>query len=108
MVIDFGKAIPLSDAPSKQTFLSAIQQEEYREKHRYIAPELVIGPASFASDIFSFGVVIADVSSKVKMEPHYLEGQKQCLEQDPKLRCTVSYLRSKLKKPETPPNLIDM
>lgn len=101
MLIDFGKAIPLSDAPSKRKCLSAIQQEEYRKKHRHIAPELVLGKApSFASDIFSFGVVMADVSSKVKMETHYLEGQKQCLEQDPKLRCTVSYLLSQLKKIE--------
>lgn len=99
MLIDFGKAIPLSDAPSKQKCLSATEQEEYRKKHRHIAPELVLGkPPSFASHIFSFGVVMADVSSRIKMETHYLEGQKQCLEQDSKLRCTVSYLLSQLKK----------
>lgn len=109
MLIDSGKAIPLSDAPSKQKCLSATEQEEYRKKHRHIAPELVLGkPPSFASDIFSFGVVMADVSSKIKMETHYLEGQKQCLEQDSKLRCTVSYLLSQLKKNRGTPSKVTL
>ena len=34
MLIDFGKAIPLSDAPSKQKCLSATEQEEYRKKQQ--------------------------------------------------------------------------
>lgn len=98
MLIDFGKAIRLSVAPSKQKSMTAHEQEEYRKKHRHIAPEIVLGqPPSFASDMFSLGIVMADVSGKVKMESYFLEGQRKCLQQDPKLRCTISYLLSQLK-----------
>ena len=37
MLIDFGKAIWLSDAPSKKKSLTAHKQGEYRRKHRHIA-----------------------------------------------------------------------
>ena len=98
MLIDFGKAIWLSDAPSKQKSMTAHEQEEYRKKHRHIAPEIVLGqPPSFASDMFSLGIVMADVSGKINMERYFMEGQRKCLQQDPKLRCTISYLLSQLK-----------
>jgi len=98
MLIDFGKAIWLSDAPSKQKFMTAHKQEEYRKKHRHIAPEIVLGqPPSFASDMFSLGIVTADVSGKINMERYFMEGQRKCLQQDAKLRCTISYLLSQLK-----------
>ena len=99
MLIDFGKSIPISQAPSKRKFLTLFEQDEYRKKHRHIAPEIVIGhPPSFASDIFSFGVVMSDVSSKVKTESCFLEGQKKCLEKDPKIRCSISYLLAQLER----------
>lgn len=66
MLIDFGKAIHLSEAPSKRKSLTACEQDEYRNKYRHIAPEIVLGdPPSFASGIYSFGVVMSDVSGKV-------------------------------------------
>lgn len=99
MLIDYGKAIPLSDAPSKRKSLNALEQEEYRKRHRHIAPEIVLGqPPSFASDIFSFGLVMSDVSSKIETEQCFLEGQRKCLEREPKLRCSISYLLSQLEK----------
>ena len=39
MLTDFGKAIPLSDASSKQKCLSPTEPEEYRKKHQQITPE---------------------------------------------------------------------
>ena len=98
MLIDFGKAIRLSDAPSKQKSMTAQEQEEYRKRHRHIAPELVVGqPPSFASDMFSLGLVMKDVSGKVKMGSNFVAGQRKCLQPNPKLRCTISYLLSLLK-----------
>ena len=86
-----------SKAPSKQKLLAPLQQEEYRKKYRHIAPEIALGqPPSCASDIFSFGVVMSDVSSKVKTETSFLDGQNKCLKEDPKLRCSISYLLVKL------------
>ena len=100
MLIDFGKAIQLSTA-SKNKSLTSLQQEEYRKKHQHIAPEIVVGqPLSFASDIFSIGMVMVDVSGKVEMESFFLEPQRQCLEQDPKLRCSVSHILLQLKMSE--------
>lgn len=99
MLIDYGKAIPLSDAPSKRKSLNALEQEEYRKRHRHIAPEIVLGqPPSFASDVFTFGLVMSDVSSKIETEQCFLEGQRKCLEKEPKLRCSISYLLSQLEK----------
>ena len=98
MLIDFGKAIRLSDAPSKQKSMTAQEQEEYRKRHRHIAPELVVGqPPSFASDMFSLGLVMKDVSGKVKIGSNFVAGQRKCLQPNPKLRCTISYLLSLLK-----------
>ena len=97
MLIDFGKSIAISKAPSKQKLLAPLQQEEYRKKYRHIAPEIALGqPPSCASDIFSFGVVMSDVSSRVKTETSFLIGQNKCLKEDPKLRCSISYLLVKL------------
>ncbi|KAJ7377235.1 hypothetical protein OS493_030437, partial [Desmophyllum pertusum] len=63
MLIDFGKSIEVSEAISKKKCLSAHEQDDYREKYRHIAPEIILGqPPSFASDLFSFGVVMSDVS----------------------------------------------
>lgn len=99
MLIDYGKAILMSDAPSKRKSLNALEQEEYRKRHRHIAPEIVLGqPPSFASDIYSFGLVMSDVSSKIETEQYFLEGQRKCLEKEPKLRCSISYLLSQLEK----------
>ena len=98
MLIDFGKAIRLSDAHSKRKSMTAQEQEEYRKRHRHIAPEIVLGqPPSFASDMFSLGLVMEDVSGKVKMESNFVAGQRKCLQLNPKLRCTISYLLSLLK-----------
>mgnify|MGYP001792716130 CR=1 FL=1 len=97
MFIDFGKSIAISKAPSKRKLLAPLQQEEYRKKHRHIAPQIALGqPPSCASDIFSFGVVMSDVSSKVKAESSFLDGQNKCLKEDPKQRCSISYLLVKL------------
>ena len=97
MLIDFGKSIQISEAPSKRKSLTLLEQNEYRKKHRHIAPEVVLGhPPSFLSDIFSFGVVMSDVSHRVKTESCFLDAQKKCLEKDPKLRCPMSYLLSQL------------
>ena len=53
MLVDFGKSIAISKAPSKRTLLAPLQQEEYRKKNRHIAPEIALGqPPSCASDIF--------------------------------------------------------
>lgn len=97
MLIDFGKSIQISEAPSKRKSLTLLEQDEYRKKHKHIAPEVVLGhPPSFLSDIFSFGVVMSDVSNRVKTESCFLDAQKKCLEKDPKLRCPMSYLLSQL------------
>ena len=40
---------------------------------------------------------MAKVSGKVKVESHFVEGQRKCLQTDPKLRFTVSCLLSLLK-----------
>ena len=99
MLIDYGKAILLSDAPSKQKSLNALEQEEYKRRHRHIAPETVLGQLpSFAPDIFSFGLVMSDVSSKIETEQCFLEGQRKCLEKEPKLQCSISHLLSQLEK----------
>ena len=99
MLIDFGKAILLSEAPLKQKSLTALEQADYRKKHRHIAPEIVLGhPPSFASDIFSFGVVMSYVSDKIETDSCFLEGQRKSLERDPKLRCSVTYLLLQLEK----------
>lgn len=91
MLIDYGKAIPLSDAPSKRKSLNALEQEEYRKRHRHIAPEIVLGQPPF-------GLVMSDISSKIETEQCFLEGQRKCLEKEPKLRCSISYLLSQLEK----------
>lgn len=78
--------------------MTAHEQEEYRKKHRHIVPEIVLGqPPSFALDMFSLGIVMADVSGKINMKSYFMEGQRKCLQQDPKLRRTISYLFSQLK-----------
>jgi len=90
MLIDFGKSIEVSEAISKTKCLSAHKQDEYRKRYRHIAPEIILGqPPSFASDVFSFGVVMADISAKIPSENCFLEGQRKCLEEDPKLRCSI-------------------
>ena len=97
MLIDFGKSIQISEAPSKRKSLTLLEQDEYRKKHRHIAPEIVLGhPPSFPSDIFSFGVLLSDVSSRVNTESCFLDAQKKCLKEDPKLRCPISCLLSQL------------
>ena len=59
MLIDFGKSIEVSEATSKRKCLIAHEQDDYRKKYRHIAPEIIFGqPPSFASDVFSFGVVV--------------------------------------------------
>ena len=98
MLIDSGKAVQLSDAPSKQKSLTVYKQEECRKKHQHIAPKIVLGQQpSFILDMFSLGLVMADVSGKVKMESLFLEGQRQYLQLDPKLRCSISYFHFQLK-----------
>ena len=99
MLIDYGKAILLTDAPSKRKSFNALEQEEYRKRHWHIAPEIVLGwLPSFACDIFSFGLVMSNVSSKIESGQYFLEGQRKCLEKEPKLRCSISYLLSLLEK----------
>lgn len=99
MLIDFGKTIEISEAVSKKKCLSKPEQDEYRKKYRHIAPEIALGqPPSFASDIFSFGVVMSDVSVTISPENCFLEGQRNCLEEDPKLRCSISYLLNQLQR----------
>ena len=98
MLIDFGKSIYISEAPLKRKSLTPVEQDEYQKKNRHIAPEIVHGhPPSFASDIFSFGVIMFYVSSKVEMKSCFLNGQKQCLEKDPKLRPSIMHLLSHLR-----------
>lgn len=99
MLIDFGKSIEVSEAVFKTKCLKAHEQDEYRKKYRHIAPEIILGqPPSFASDIFSFGIVMADISANIPSENCFLEGQRKCLEEDPKLRCSISFLLSQLEK----------
>ena len=99
MLIDFGKSIEVSEAIFKTKCLSAHEQDEYHKKYRHIAPEIVLGqPPSFASDIFSFGVVMADISANIPSENCFLEGQRKCLEEDPKLRCSILYLLNQLER----------
>lgn len=99
MLIDFGKSIEVSEAVFKTKCLNAHEQDEYHKKYRHIAPEIILGqPPSFASDIFSFGIVMADISANIPSENCFLEGQRKCLEEDPKLRCSISFLLSQLEK----------
>lgn len=99
MLIDFGKSIEVSEAISKKKCLSAHEQDDYRKKYRHIAPEIILGqPPSFASDLFSFGVVMSDVSGNIPFELCFFEGQRKCLEEDPTLRCSVSYLLNQLER----------
>lgn len=99
MLTDFGKSIKVSGAVFKTKCLSAHEQDEYRKKYWHIAPEIILGqPPSFASDIFSFGIVMADISANFPSENCSVEGQRKCLEKDPKLRCSILYLLSQLEK----------
>ena len=82
MLIDFGKAIRLSDASSKRKSMTAREQEEYRKGYRHIAPGIVLGqPPSFASDMFSLGLVMEDVSGKVKMESNFVQDKENACSQ---------------------------
>ena len=99
MLIDFGKSIEVSEATSKRKCLSAHEQDDYRKKYRHIAPEIILGqPPSFASDVFSFGVVMSDISANIPSENCFLEGQTKCLKDDPKLRCSILYLLNQLER----------
>lgn len=99
MLIDFGKSIEVSEATSKRKSLSAHEQDGYSKKYRHIAPEIILGqPPSFASDLFSFGVVMSDISANIPCENCFLEGKKKCLEEDPKLRCSIAYLLNQLER----------
>ena len=99
MLIDFGKSIEVSEATTKRKCLSAHEQDDYRKKYRHIAPEIILGqPPSFASDVFSFGVVMSDISTNIPYENCFLEGQTKCLKDDPKLRCSISYLLNQLER----------
>lgn len=99
MLIDFGKSIEVSEATSKRKCLSAHKQDGNRKKYRHIAPEIILGqPPSFASDLFSFGVVMSDISANIPCENCFLEGKRICLEEDPKLRCSIAYLLNQLER----------
>lgn len=99
LLIDFGKAILFSEAPLKQKSLTALEQGDYRKRHRHIAPGIVQGhSSSFASDIFSFGVVMSDVSDKIESDGCFFEGQRKRLERDPKLRGSITYLLLQLER----------
>ncbi|PFX15194.1 putative serine/threonine-protein kinase [Stylophora pistillata] len=99
MLIDFGKSVGVSEATSKRRSLSAHEQDGYRKKYRHIAPEIILGkPPSFASDLFSVGVVMSDISANIPSERCFLEVERKCLEEDPKLRCSTAYLLNQLER----------
>lgn len=80
--VNVNDAILLSDAPSKRKSLNAVEKEEYIKRHQHI---------------FSFGLVMSDIS-KIETEQCFLEGQRKCLEKEPKLQCSIPYLLSQLEK----------
>ena len=93
MLIDFGKAISVYEAHLKRKDLTLYEQAEYWRKHRHIAPEIVEGQSpSYFSDIYSVGVLMANVSDKIHTERTLVNLQLKCLQEDPKFRCPFSHL----------------
>ena len=99
LLIDFGKAISVSEAPLRRKTLNLQEQAEYRRRYRHIAPEIVKGQApSCLSDIYSVGVLMADVSGKIPSERTFCDLQVKCLQKEPSLRCPVPHILSVLNR----------
>lgn len=90
ILIDFGKACLISEGRRK--VLSDEEQKMYREKHSHIAPEVVHGtqPQSVKSDVYSIGVVFAQLYKTNKIKP-VKEIARRCL-QDYTQRCNTAEL----------------
>lgn len=99
LLIDFGKAISVSEAHLRRKTLNLQEQAEYRRRYRHIAPEIVKGQApSCLSDIYSVGVLMADVSGKIPSERTFCDLQVKCLQKEPSLTCPVSHILSVLNR----------
>lgn len=72
-----------------------MSKKSIEKEHRHRAPEIVLGQTpSFASDMCSLGVHMADASSKINMESYFKEGQRECLQRDPKFICSTDFISS--------------
>ena len=88
IVIDFGKACPISKPRAKK----------YNSFYHYIAPEVLQGrPVSQSSDVFSLGVIIFTVSKAIEDKSMYFLG-KQCRDTKPSNRPAVNKIVSALKE----------
>ena len=88
-----------SDAYLQRKSLNHQEQAEYRRKYLHIAPEIVKGQApSYLSDVYSMGMLMADVRGKFPPEKTFVNLQVKCLQEDPKFRCSISDIHDVLNR----------
>ena len=97
VLIDFGKSRKLKYA--KMYNLSKEEQKHYEAKYWHIAPELVKGThkQSFASDVFSFGVMLKSIC--FQNENKILKRiTRECVDENPCNRPSLKVLQNELYK----------
>jgi len=97
VLIDFGKSRSL-DHPKKYN-LTDKQKEHYREKHPWIAPELIAGTStqSIATDMFSFGVMVQWCLNHMTKKCDVLQGVSfSCLDSNAGIRPSASECKKRL------------
>lgn len=60
----------------------------YQEKHKQIAPKIVRGthPPSFASDVYSFGLILKSVAVRVSSDENLMDFVRKSLNKKPEQR----------------------
>ena len=91
VIIDFGKARKVCNA--KLYSLTKSKQELYFKLYWHIAPEVVRGihSQSFASDVFSYGVLLKRVL-KLKQFDSLMPLARNCIHDNPQSRPKLSYI----------------
>ena len=93
MPINCGKAISVLEAHVRRKTLNLQELAKYHRRGRHIAREIVKRQApSCLSDIYSVGVLVADVSGKIPSERTFCDFQVKCLQEEPNLRCPDSHI----------------
>jgi len=98
IIIDFGKSRKTQDA--KHYCLSKKEQDIYRQRHCHIAPELIKGmqKQSSKSDIYSLGVLLANVCTKYHKYEQLSNIAKECMNDNPNVRPTLDDIKIKLSR----------
>lgn len=91
VIIDFGKCIRKQEACLK--VMSKEEQVEYRQTYKHIAPEVVAGThlPSYASDIYSLGLLLRQIANKVGCKS-LLSLSESCQVNNPQIRASLEYL----------------